>query len=281
VKRQALTGLAALTLFDIAGAHAQTSPASQWVGYYAGVHAGYRWAQVDGSAPFAGLPIYDDFFNPVRFPNYTAPLSLNPKNGVLGVHGGLNSQVNAHWIVGLESDVSFGRGSAGFSVTQRDPANLTYGAANFSASIDWSATLRARLGYAVGSSLFYATGGVAVTQVSMSANGGFSGGDSFTCGDFFTCIFSTNSVSAFSAKKAMVGGVVGAGMEQLLGRNWILRLEYLFAYYGNVNFGNAVISTTYFDNFICNCTINSTGVGPVSASVSTQTVRVGVSYRLP
>ncbi len=122
---------------------------------------------------------------------------------------------------------------------------------------------------------------MAVTQVSISANGAFAGGNSFACGDFFTCIYSTSSTSAFSAKKTLVGGVVGAGVEQVVGRNLMLRVEYLFAYYGNVNFGNAVTNSTYFDNYICVCTINSTASGPVSASLSTQTLRVGLSYRLP
>jgi outer membrane immunogenic protein len=280
VKRKALTGLAALTLFDIAAAHAQTPVANPWTGYYVGGHAGYRWAQVDGSAPYAGLPIYDAFFNP-SFPIYTAPLSLNPKNGVLGIHGGYNAQINARWLTGFEADISFGRGSATHSIFQVDPVNFTSGAATFSASVDWSATFRGRIGYTTGPTYFYATGGLAVTQVSISSNGWFNGGDSFDCGDFFTCIYSTSSRSAFSSKKTLVGGVVGAGIEQLLGRNWMLRVEYLFAYYGNVNFGNAVINSTYFDDFNCFCTINSTASGPVSATVSTQTVRVGVSYRLP
>jgi outer membrane immunogenic protein len=280
VKRKALTGLAALTLFDIAAAHAQAPVANQWTGYYVGGHAGYRWAQVDGSAPYAGLPVYDAFFNP-SFPVFTTPLSFNPKNGVVGIHGGYNAQVSARWLTGFEADFSFGRGSATNSIFQIDPVNFTSGTVSFSASVDWSATLRGRVGYTVGPSLFYATGGLAVTQVSISANGSFGGGDSFACGDFFTCIYSTGSTSTFSSKKTLVGGVVGAGIEQLLGRNVMLRVEYLFAYYGNVNFGNAVINSTYFDNYICVCTINSTASGPVSATVSTQTVRLGLSYRLP
>ncbi len=280
MKRQALTGLAALTLFDIATAHAQTPVNNPWTGYYIGGNAGYRWAHVDGSAPYAGLPIYDAFLNP-SFPIYTVPLSLNPKNGVLGIHGGYNTMVNARWLAGFEADASFGRGSATHTLFQSDPINLTSGAASFSATVDWSATFRGRVGYTYGPMLFFATGGLAVTQVSISANGAFAGGDSFACGDFFTCIYSTGSTSAFSAKKTLVGGVVGAGVERALGRNLMLRVEYLFAYYGNVNFGNAVINSTYSDNYICVCTINSTASGPVSASISTQTVRVGLSYRLP
>ena len=61
----------------------------------------------------------------------------------------------------------------------------------------------------------------------------------------------------------------------------MLRVEYLFAYYGNVNFGNAVINSSYFDNFNCFCTITSTSSGNVSASLSTQTLRIGISTKLP
>jgi hypothetical protein len=40
MKQKALSGLAALTLFDIAAAHAQTPAQLSWAGTYVGVHAG-------------------------------------------------------------------------------------------------------------------------------------------------------------------------------------------------------------------------------------------------
>ena len=204
MKRRTLTGLAALTLFDIAAAHAQTPAANNWTGFYVGVNAGFRWAHVGGSAPYAGLPVYDSFGNP-SFPVFSAPLSLNPKNGVVGIHGGYNAKLNANWLAGFEADFSLGRGSATSSLALSDVVNNTFGGASFSASIDWSATFRGRVGYATGPWLFFATGGLSVTRMSVSTAGGFNGSSSFSCGDFFTCISTTNSLSSFAASKTLAG----------------------------------------------------------------------------
>ncbi len=45
---------------------------------------------------------------------------------------------------------------------------------------------------------------------------------------------------------------------------------------GEWNFGNVVVNSSYTDNFLCNCTVNSSVLGNVSANVTTQTLRVGL-----
>ena len=50
MRGKALTGLAALTLFDIATAHAQP-PVYNWAGFYAGINGGYEWGSVSGTFP--------------------------------------------------------------------------------------------------------------------------------------------------------------------------------------------------------------------------------------
>src|SRR5215469_7212154 len=112
-KRATLSGVAALTLFDIAAAQAQTPPAFSWTGFYVGGNAGYRWANVDGTAPIGGFPIVTPGFpGTVVFPTVETSFSVHPNGGVLGVHGGYNSQVSPTFLIGVEGDVSWGKGSS-------------------------------------------------------------------------------------------------------------------------------------------------------------------------
>src|SRR5262245_12911633 len=79
-KRKALTGVAALTLFDIVAAHAQPVPPVppvplfSWTGFYFGGHAGYRLADVNGSTPVGVTPNFNQFFGPPSFNPLFAPI---------------------------------------------------------------------------------------------------------------------------------------------------------------------------------------------------------------
>jgi outer membrane immunogenic protein len=284
MKRKALTGLAALTLFDIVTAQGQAqaqvpAPIANWTGFYVGVNVGVRWGHFDGSAPAAGTPFFDAFSN-FNQPVFAVPFSFNANSGVAGLHGGHNTQLSPNWLVGFEVDVTWGRGSGSSSFSFADIPNNTSGTVLFSGKIDWSMSLRGRAGYTVGSWLLYVTAGLSIARVSVSASGATNGAGTFTCGDFFTCIFTTSSTSAFSASQLVPGGVIGGGLEYQFATSWIFRVEYLFTSYGTVDFGNAIINTTYFDTF-CFCTIQTGANGNVTARLTTQTLRVGLSFKLP
>lgn len=93
---------------------------------------------------------------------------------------------------------------SGFSTT---PAFYT-----MTREIDWNAGLRARLGYAAGGkTLFYATGGGAYAKIDHS---------------FAT----SNTVNSFTGrgKSNAWGWAAGGGVEQKLGRNFSLGVEYLY-----------------------------------------------------
>jgi outer membrane immunogenic protein len=285
MKHQALTGLTALTLFDIVAAHAQVPPPVNWTGFYAGANAGYRWADVRGSAPFGSFPA---LINGTAgfFPQQT-PISFKPSNGVFGIHSGYNFQVTPRSLWGVEWDFSFGKGSSTSSFSATDPRTGAISSNFFSATVNWSTSLRARFGYVNGPWLFYATPGISLLRMTLSGGGGYNASGS-VCIDFFdgfcfaTADFATTSSSAFSLSKTLAGGVIGFGIERMLPNNLVIRLEYLFAHYGNVNFGSAVINSTFTDTGVfCVCTTNSSVVGNVTGSVTTQTLRVGLSARFP
>lgn len=93
-----------------------------------------------------------------------------------GLHAGYNWQKHGNLVLGIEGDV------------------------DFADDIDYLATLRGRLGYAAGSTLFYATGGVAFLGVD----------DAFGDSDSFT------------------GYVAGLGIEHKLRENVSLGVESLY-----------------------------------------------------
>ncbi|PXA98067.1 hypothetical protein DMC47_10575 [Nostoc sp. 3335mG] len=86
--------------------------------------------------------------------------------------------------------------------------------------IDWNAGLRLRAGYAAGGkTLFYATGGGAYAKVDHS--------------------FSTdNTINSFTGrgKNDVWGWAAGGGVEQKIGRNFSLGVEYLYTRYNDDDF---------------------------------------------
>ena len=163
-------------------------------------------------------------------------------------------------------------------MTLSDPVTGAVSTNVFKATTDWSASLRSRFGYVNGPWLLYGTAGVSFLRTTVSGAGGFSAtGCIITCSDSFV----TSSSSVFSLSKTLVGGIVGVGAERVFDNKVLLRVEYLFADYGRVNFGDVAITSSYQDNIICHCSVTQTSVGNASAYVTTQTVRVGASVKIP
>lgn len=179
--------------------------AANWTGFYLGGNLGAGTARDRSSVGFAfGAP---ELFN-------LAPDGING-----GVQAGYNWQT-ANLVLGLEADI---QGSV-----QRDnktcvlfcESNASLGA--FDAKLPWFSTVRGRLGYSVGSTLFYVTGGYASGSIKTSMYLQSMGGIGTT---------------QFSSTKG--GWTAGAGIETpvtLLGPNWTSKTEYLYVDLGSVSY---------------------------------------------
>lgn len=102
--------------------------------------------------------------------------------------------------------------TSGFSTT---PANYV-----FLRTVDWEATARLRAGFVAGrSTLFYASGGGGYAKINSK---------------FFT----SNGTNAFGArgKEKRFGYVFGGGVEQMIGNNISIGVEYLFHQYKDNDF---------------------------------------------
>src|SRR6185312_13587997 len=101
---------------------------------------------------------------------------------------------------------------------------LAVGSATYSETVQFSGTLRARLGYAAANWLVYLTGGFAWSF------------DQFARTQISGAPAGTNVAAGTGETQSLIpryGGVVGAGAQVALTDKWSGRVEYLFVDYAN------------------------------------------------
>lgn len=112
--------------------------------------------------------------------------------------------------------VEFGKSDITDSVTAFSTTPASY---TLTREVEWEASARLRAGYAANTTLFYATGGVGYAKIDSS---------------FAT----TNTANGFtlSNEDKRWGVLLGGGIEQKLGRNFSIGLEYMFHSYKDDDF---------------------------------------------
>jgi outer membrane immunogenic protein len=199
-------------------------PVYTWTGFYAGVQGG--WSGIDDkqalSSPTFALPVHD-----------------SPDGGVFGGHAGYNFQAGKI-VFGVEGDFEGNTTDSKFVIGT--PFVNTTG----SERLEWQASVRGRLGWAVDRALLYGTGGWAVGQFSDKYN---------TAGTtFHETVDSTRN-----------GWTLGGGIEYALGHNLSARVEYRYTDWGN--------HTNHLNVFLA-------PPGISKDEITEQTVRVGISYHI-
>jgi high affinity Mn2+ porin len=206
--------------------------AVDWSGPFVGGHFAYGV----GSSQYAfGAPGLAPSSGSIDLTN-----SLNAFKGTgsyaLGLGAGYNYVLPSHVLLGIEGDLTFPNTISGTTsvVGAQGPAALKE-------TVLTSGTLRARLGYASRSWLFYATGGFAWSydQATLDPLDG-------TPGD--------------KIGFTRLGSAWGAGAEVALSANWSARFEYLYTDFGTKEkaFG---------------------GTQRLSSDLAVQTARLGLNYR--
>ena len=179
------------------GSYRASVPDVSWTGCYVGVQAGYIWSSVDGvdTTPVGANP---------------APYDYDADGFIGGGHIGCSYQ-RGSIVVGVEGDLE---GSAADGRAIALSPIFTY---EHETEVNWMASLRGRLGYASGSSLFYLTAGWAWADVDHSI--GFAGA---------AAPFHTYS-------ETRDGWTVGAGYEVVMTRRITARIEYRYTDLGSVS----------------------------------------------
>ncbi|WP_424360673.1 outer membrane protein [Methylocystis parvus] len=180
-------------------------PSLDWTGFYAGVNAGYGGGVVDGVTAFA---------NPgLAFSTY---VSNRTGGAVAGGQVGYNHQFANQIVLGVETDAQWSGVRAWHQATTiGGPNGFVF--TDTPNAMNWFGTTRARIGYARGSSVLYATGGAAYGEIATSG--------AQVAGALFTG----------SGARTQFGWTVGSGTEYALTRNLSLKAEYLYVSLSGVN----------------------------------------------
>ncbi len=171
-----------------------------WSGAYIGVHGSYGWGST-------------------RDVNNAAAVSKDLDGFAGGLQVGYNWQSPSNFVLGVEADITLGS----FTESWIDPNEFS---GYFTEDkVTASGTLRARLGYAVGRFLPYATGGLAIAHTKHTLG----------CSPAFvtsplggSCVTNPAGVFETSDSRTSVGYSVGAGAEVAVTDNWTLKAEYLY-----------------------------------------------------
>ena len=220
----------------------EAPPTYNWTGYYAGAHLDYQAGQArwsDNRSDAAGV------LNLGKAHDF----SSGTGSYAIGFQGRYDYMDASHHVFGFEGDVWFPNTLSG----NQTFSTLAVGTATYSETVQFSGTLRARLGYAAGNWLFYLTGGFAWSF------------DQFARTQLSGAPAGINVATGTGESQSLVpryGGAVGAGAEIALNDKWSGRIEYLFIDYANREVGFP-ISAQHFDT-----------------SLALQTIRIGLDYKL-
>jgi outer membrane immunogenic protein len=170
--------------------------AANWTGFYLGLHAGGAWQTTNMSQTEYGTS------------------NTSSSSFIGGGQIGYNWQ-HGNFVYGVEADIS------GLTKGFRAPDVITKGVGRtpLRTDIDWLSTYRLRAGLAVGDTMAYMTGGLAIGGVKncFSPHGcGFTGGG-----------------TEKSESRTKVGWAIGGGVEHMWTRNWTVALEGLFVDLGS------------------------------------------------
>jgi outer membrane immunogenic protein len=266
IRRMLFAASATVVMAGAAAAHAQDA-APLWSGWYVGANLGGTWGDTSHhltATPGAGAVVIP--------PADASQISLigssnsNPGGFTAGGEGGYNwmfkyqdggTAIN-YVLVGLETDFDYldlkqSRSGTFQSALMVNPAPSTPVTATVSqgTKTEWIWTVRPRLGYATGSWLFYATAGLALSDIKLTTS--------------YADTFSPANVGSASKTSTEAGWTAGAGIGYAISPTWSLKAEYLYASFGSVS-QTAVISNGY---------------GSITSSTDAKAniARVGVDYR--
>lgn len=195
-----------------------------WAGSYIGLHAGYGWGkQRDNQSVF---------FPPDNGSTDMISADRFNMNGFIGgIHLGHNWQ-NGSFVFGLEGDLDYANidGSTDFDYWPWGPTG------HLSMKSNWQGAARLRVGYAVDTWLFFATGGLAFAHAKMTASGAWPVAvieeqpeNRLQSQDV---IMAPGGMSA-SDSNIHVGWTVGLGIEKAFTPNWVGRIEGRYTDFGS------------------------------------------------
>ncbi len=226
-----------------------SAPAFSWTGFYVGVNAGYNATQFDRTA--SANPGFIGGAPSVNLINTIGTRSIKANGFTGGLQGGYNYQINS-LVFGLEGDFNFV--GAKKSLNPESSLAGSYILAS-SSNVEWLATIRGRLGFALDRLLVYGTAGIAFGSVKV----------------FDEVDFRPNGApglgQAATSSNTRTGYALGGGLEYAFTKNWTMKAEYLYVDLGKTSYTHGAVAG--FPN---------TTIG-VSNQTKLNIARVGVNYK--
>lgn len=202
--------LLAATSALVLGAGAAQAQSTDWSGPYVGVTAGYSKGDYDlRSAPLLTSP-GSPFFGSFGGTTANSQPEFEVKGEEYGLTAGYNMQ-SGNWVYGVEGDVNLSQANDAVWIADRPSPGTNRFNTRLEGDVDYSATLRARLGYSLGPVLLYGTAGGAMMRASLDRS-------------------YTNAAGARIADKdgeTYFGLAYGGGAEWALNDRWSIKGEYL------------------------------------------------------
>lgn len=204
-----------------AGTVGATVENNEWSGFYAGLNVGVGWSSLNNALSVVNNPSHPLFITEsIPGINASGTSSLNASQASGGVQLGYDKMLQNNFVAGLLLSYDYLgliKSSGGqFTYTS---SNNQYSLVN-SATINQMGTLRARAGYRYQQMLPYITAGGALSSFKFRQN--------FT--DFNFAMGETAQIN-----QALWGWVVGGGLEYAAFAHCTLKVEYLYAGFGNQN----------------------------------------------
>lgn len=172
-----------------------------WSGYYAGLLAGYNWADAASSLNEDGLLYWNEF---------------SPRAAAFGLFAGWQRQLPSGFVLGVDVYGSYRNADDNGELSGNFPTFVE----QTEIGIGWSASARMRAGYAFGRWLPYIAAGASLSAYDLSETK-------------ITKLFDQSGTQTFSDGGSAVGWTVGLGSDYALGNRWFLRTEYSFTDFGS------------------------------------------------
>jgi len=219
-----------------------------WAGFYAGLNVGGARGRSDATTtPSCAdpAPPLSPYFCSLTFGGQANAVAIGA-GGTGSMSGsaftsggqiGYNLQYGSV-VYGVELDIESFRirasrqaaGNYPVGIFIVNPANLFTIAS--SVSTDWLFTARGRVGWAFGNALAYATGGLAVTDLSST--------HFFV--DNVNVVGSGIGSGAWTGSATKTGWTVGGGLEWAWSRDWSVKAEYLYLKFGSIGAAGTIFN---------------------------------------
>jgi len=231
-----------------------------WTGLYLGASLGARWATNDWQTS----DIAPNFGAGALVLTAGTGGAINSVAARFGGYLGYNWQVANAWVAGLEADFGWANNSKTANPIPGTVGlffgNPFTGLPTATVKETWDGSLRGRLGYLLApATLLYGTGGVAWQSLELNANCTLVPGNSFCAGGAHDETYTTTRV----------GWTVGGGVEHVIGRSWLARVDYRYADFGSFSqaFFPSGVGVGFDDRFTAH------------VKARTHTATVGLAYK--